>query len=30
VAAPRPAGGLVGITPEQAMAHGLMFAGNQD
>jgi alkanesulfonate monooxygenase SsuD/methylene tetrahydromethanopterin reductase-like flavin-dependent oxidoreductase (luciferase family) len=30
VAAPRPAAGLIGITPDQAMAKGLMFAGNPD
>ena len=29
-AAARPAAGLVGITAEQAMAKGLMFAGNPD
>ena len=29
-AAARPAAGLIGITAEQAMAKGLMFAGNPD
>ena len=29
-AAPRPAAGLIGITAEQAIAKGLMFAGNSD
>jgi alkanesulfonate monooxygenase SsuD/methylene tetrahydromethanopterin reductase-like flavin-dependent oxidoreductase (luciferase family) len=29
-AASRPAAGLIGITAEQAMAKGLMFAGNPD
>jgi alkanesulfonate monooxygenase SsuD/methylene tetrahydromethanopterin reductase-like flavin-dependent oxidoreductase (luciferase family) len=29
-AALRPAAGLMGITPEQAIARGLMFAGNPD
>ena len=30
LAAARPAAGLIGITAEQAMAKGLMFAGNPD
>jgi alkanesulfonate monooxygenase SsuD/methylene tetrahydromethanopterin reductase-like flavin-dependent oxidoreductase (luciferase family) len=29
-AAARPAAGLIGITAEQAMAKGLMFAGDPD
>ena len=29
-AAARPAAGLIGITAEQAMAKGLMFAGSPD